>query len=136
MREINVKPKNILLEPIGKNTGPAIALASLKALENNNDPVLIILSSDHKIDNLNGFHKVIEDGVMKANEGRIVTFGIIPDSPETGYGYIESYEEISANNPSSRIKKFVEKPNIELAKKFIKTKIIYGTAGSSCVRPL
>ena len=122
MREINVKPKTILLEPIGRNTAPAIALASLKALEHNNDPFLIILSSDHKIDNLEGFHKVIEDGVIKANEGRIVTFGIIPNSPETGYGYIESYEEISANKPSSRIKKFVEKPNIELAKNFIQNK--------------
>ena len=122
MREINVKPNSILLEPIGRNTAPAIALASLKALEDNNDPILIILSSDHKIDNTKEFHKVIEDGLIKANEGRIVTFGIIPECPETGYGYIESYEEITANNPSSKIKKFIEKPNIELARNFIKDK--------------
>ena len=60
--------------------------------------------------------------MIEANKGRLVTFGITPTSPETGYGYIESYEELSKENPISKIKKFVEKPNLELAKHFIKDK--------------
>ncbi len=120
MREIEVKPNTILLEPIGKNTAPAITLAALKALDSHIDPTLLILSSDHKIEDEESFRKVIENGLLHANNGRLVTFGIIPDSPETGYGYIEAYEELSKEKTSSKIKKFIEKPNLESAKKFIK----------------
>ena len=110
MREINVKPHSILLEPFGKNTAPAITLAALKATDRNTDPTLLVLSSDHKIDDDSNFRKVIEDGLLISNNQRIVTFGIVPYGPETGYGYIKSYEELSEDNPSSIIEKFVEKP--------------------------
>lgn len=90
MKEINIKPQTILLEPFGRNTAPAISIASLLALENNDDPILIILSSDHKIDNTGKFHEVIEEGLSYVKGNRLVTFGVIPDSPETGYGYIEA----------------------------------------------
>ena len=120
MREIGVTPYSILLEPTGKNTAPAIALASLKALKKSHDPTLLILSSDHKIEDEKNFKKVIEQGIQYASKGQLVTFGIIPSSPETGYGYIESYEELSINNSSSKIKKFIEKPNVELAQNLIK----------------
>ena len=99
LREINVNPNSIILEPFGRNTAPAIALASLKATENNIDPMLIILSSDHKIEDEKSFLNVINHGLEHAREGRIVTFGITPDSPEIGYGYIESFEEINSRNP-------------------------------------
>ena len=122
MRSINVNPNSIILEPFGKNTAPAITLAVLKTLSEKSDPILLVLSSDHKITNEKNFKKVIKDGLIEANNGRVVTFGIIPNSPETGYGYIESYEELSKENPKSKIKKFVEKPNFELAKEFIKDK--------------
>ncbi len=120
MREIGVTPHSILLEPTGKNTAPAIALASLKALNTSHDPTLIILSSDHKIDDEENFKKVLEHGIKYASKGQLVTFGIIPNSPETGYGYIESFDELSINNTSSKIKKFIEKPNAELAQNLIK----------------
>ena len=129
MRKINIKPDSILLEPIGKNTAPAIALAALRSLENNQDPILLILSSDHKIENKNQFHEVINKGLLYANNGRLVTFGIIPNAPETGYGYIESYEELTETNSSSKIKKFIEKPNIELAKNLIKDKRYFWNSG-------
>lgn len=122
MRKINVKPSSILLEPSGRNTAPAIALAAIKALEDNKDPILLIVSSDHKIDNEQQFRSVIEDGLVHANNGKLVTFGISPNSPETGYGYIEAYDNISDKNASSKIKNFIEKPQIDLAKTFIKDK--------------
>ena len=122
MRNIEVNPNSIILEPFGKNTAPAITLAVLKTLSEKSDPILLVLSSDHKITNEKNFKKVIKDGLIEANKGRLVTFGITPTSPETGYGYIESYEELSKENPIGKIKKFVEKPNLELAKEFIKNK--------------
>ena len=120
MREINVTPNTILLEPVGRNTAPAITLAALKTKKENYDPFLLILSSDHLIENEKNFKAVIEEGLIHANNGKLVTFGIVPDSPQTGFGYIESEEEISENNPSSKIKKFIEKPNSDLAEEFIK----------------
>ena len=120
LREINVTPNSIILEPFGRNTAPAIALASLKATENNIDPMLIILSSDHKIEDEKSFLNVINHGLEHAREGRIVTFGITPNSPEIGYGYIESLEKTTKKSPSSKIKKFIEKPNLEVAKNLIK----------------
>ncbi len=120
MKAINVDLKSILLEPISKNTAPAIAIASLESMKNNCDPILLILSSDHKIKNTNEFHKAIEEGLRFAVEGDIVTFGIAPKTPELGYGYIESYDKISSQKRASKIKGFIEKPNLELANKLIK----------------
>ncbi len=122
MRSIDVKPYSILLEPNGKNTAPAIALAALKSLKHNTDPILLILSSDHKIEDEENFKNVISDGVFHAREGKLVTFGVIPNFPETGYGYIETTEELNKHKTSSKIKKFIEKPNLKLAKKFIEDK--------------
>ena len=119
MREINIKPHSIILEPFGKNTAPAITLAALQTLNKRSDPMLLVLSSDHKIEKDENFRKVIKDGLIEANKGRLVTFGINPSYPETGYGYIESYKELTEESPLSKIKKFVEKPSLELAKIFI-----------------
>ena len=129
MRAINVKPNNIILEPMGKNTAPAITLAALKALENRVDATLLVLSSDHMIKDEEVFRKVIEDGILHSNNGRLVTFGITPSAPETGYGYIESIDEFSQGKTSSKIKNFIEKPNLELAKKFIKNSRYFWNSG-------
>ncbi len=122
MREINAKPSSIILEPIGRNTAPAITLAALRSIKNGSDPLLLVLSSDHKIEKENHFKQVIKDSLIEACDGRLVTFGIFPSYPETGYGYIKSYEALSERKISSKIEKFVEKPNLELAKTFIKDK--------------
>ncbi len=125
MREINVTPLSILLEPFGRNTAPAITIAALKALESNmdKDPVLLILSADHEIKNKNNFLEVIKNGYEYAENKKLVTFGVIPNSPQTGYGYIKSEKpfiegEFSAEN----ILEFIEKPNLENANEFIKDK--------------
>ena len=120
MRSIKVKPKTILLEPFSKNTAPAIALAALTALEKEEDPLLLVLAADHKIENIDSFKKAIYEGINFAIEGKIVIFGVMPTSAETGYGYIESHNEISGQNTSSKVKRFIEKPNKTIAKKFIK----------------
>ena len=89
MRSIQVEPLSILLEPFGKNTAPAITLGSLIGIREKKDPILLILSSDHKIENNINFLNSFEEGLVHAKNGRIVTFGIIPTSLEIGYGYIE-----------------------------------------------
>ncbi len=129
MRQINVEPIKILLEPFGKNTAPAIALAALIASEIENDPILLILSADHKIEKKESFKKAIEEGLTFAQNGRLVTFGIQPNSPETGYGYIESEQEISDEVNFSNIKRFVEKPNKDLAEQFLNNKSFSWNSG-------
>ena len=120
MRSIQVEPLSILFEPFGKNTAPAISLGSLIGIREKNDPILLILSSDHKIENNINFVNAFEEGLVHAKNGRIVTFGIIPTSPEIGYGYIESFEKISKENKFSKIKRFIEKPNQKKANKLYK----------------
>ncbi len=121
MRQIHIEPKAILLEPVGRNTAPAIALAALQALEQEEqDPLLLVLAADHLISDIKKFTEVIEAGKKHAEQGRLVTFGIVPTSPETGYGYIEASQELSINNPKGiDIARFVEKPNQETAEKFV-----------------
>ena len=121
MREINTVPSTILLEPEGKNTAAAITLAALSALEKISDPILLVLSSDHEIKNKEKFHKVIESGIKYVNQNKLVTFGVIPNSPETGYGYIQS--DIPFNESElvgTKISRFIEKPNFELVQELIK----------------
>ncbi len=120
MREINVKPQSILLEPFGRNTAAAIALASLTALEKESDPTLIVLSSDHEIKDTQKFLEVIKKGINYAKNDYLVTFGVIPISPETGYGYIKSEKPFVENEiVGYKISKFTEKPDKETAEKFI-----------------
>ncbi len=120
MRQISVSPKTILLEPIGRNTAPAIAVAALQATERGNDPLLLVLSADHLIQNCEEFRQTIQIGRKPAEEGRLVTFGIVPTCPETGYGYIEAGK---APNGHERIdmpiENFFEKPNKEKAQEFL-----------------
>ena len=120
MRAIKIKPKSIILEPFGRNTTPAITLAALKAIEKGDDPILLILPSDHFIRDVKKFLDVIDQGIFNAINGEIVIFGIPPLYPETGYGYIEAAEPIdSKKNKSSSVKKFIEKPDKETAENLI-----------------
>tara|TARA_B100001093_G_scaffold256916_1_gene245688 strand:- start:40182 stop:41621 length:1440 start_codon:yes stop_codon:yes gene_type:complete len=120
MREINIKPTSILLEPFGRNTAPAIALSSLIALENFEDPTLIVLSADHEIKNNDKFIKILEKGINESNKDNLITFGVVPTHPETGYGYIKAEKPFISNDiVSYKISKFLEKPNLEKAKQLI-----------------
>ena len=123
MREINVKPLAIILEPFGRNTAPAITLACLKAIENIEDPILLVLSSDHLIKNEKEFTNVLNEGIKFALKDKLVTFGVIPSSPETGYGYIKSKVPFDQKrNKASEIEMFIEKPDINKANELIKDK--------------
>ena len=123
MRTLNIKPYKIILEPFGRNTAPAINLAAIKALELKKDLLILILSSDHIISLEDQFKKAINAAIEYALKNSLVTFGIVPTSPETGYGYIKSYEPLIENPiKGSNIEKFIEKPDLTKAKEFLKNK--------------
>ncbi len=120
LRSINVKPDKIILEPFARNTAPAIALGALKAVENGSDPILFVLASDHLIKDNKQFIKSINAAMDFAEKGSLVTFGIVPTSPEVGYGYIESIEPLEIDSfIGSPISKFIEKPDFEKAKQLV-----------------
>ncbi|MCT0230914.1 mannose-1-phosphate guanylyltransferase/mannose-6-phosphate isomerase [Synechococcus sp. CS-1324] len=126
MRQIGVDPAAILLEPIGRNTAPAIAVAALHASARGEDPLLLILAADHVIRDAARFRATVEAGRDAAEAGRLVTFGIVPTAPETGYGYIEAVEPLKVGEaggvPSPQpIARFVEKPDPATAERFIAT---------------
>ena len=123
LREININTSSILLEPVGRNTAPAIATAALKAIEIEEDPILLVLSSDHEIKNETKFVEVLVAGLNYASKNKLVTFGVIPTKAETGYGYIKSENPFLPNKiVGENIEKFIEKPNLESAKELIKDK--------------
>tara|TARA_Y100000589_G_scaffold332265_1_gene390985 strand:+ start:788 stop:2224 length:1437 start_codon:yes stop_codon:yes gene_type:complete len=130
LREINIIPKKIILEPCGRNTAPAITLAAIIAIENYSDINLLILSADHEIKNIERFLEIIKKGMVYSEENNLVTFGVIPSSPETGFGYIESEKPFKRNYINgSKIKRFVEKPDLEKAKQLIKSKCFTWNSG-------
>lgn len=107
----------ILLEPVGRNTAPALTLAALFATENGEDPVLLVMPADHVIPDQEAFEEALREGLTQALDGRVVTFGIVPDSAHTGYGYIRQGEPVSAR--ASRLEAFVEKPDRERAEAYL-----------------
>ena len=117
LRQINKESNGIILEPIGRNTAPAIALAALKFINNGEDPLLLVLSADHLIKNIGAFHQSIEVAEKLAENNKLVTFGIVPYKAETGYGYIKANIDNTANYYN--IQSFTEKPNEEDAKKYL-----------------
>ena len=129
IREINVEPKSIILEPFGRNTAPAIALGTIKAMDYDNDPLILVLPADHLIDDLDKFTEVINEGVKYAENNNIVTFGIPPNSPETGFGYIEAEDPLDKEEIKGvKIKKFIEKPDKKTAEKlFINEKYFWNS---------
>jgi len=119
LRAINVDPKAIILEPVGRNTAPAIAIAALKTMENSDDPILLILPADHVIEKIPQFHDAILSGLEYAQQDNLITFGIVPDSPEIGYGYIKRGALLKENTEISKIHSFVEKPDFKTAKEYL-----------------
>ena len=123
IRKINIKNYSILLEPVARNTAAAITIAALKATQEEDNPILLVLASDHEIKNDEFFIKAIKAGINYAEKDRLVTFGILPTSPETGYGYIKANRPLSNKNlRGEEIDQFLEKPDLEEAKNLIKDK--------------
>ncbi|EBP3805989.1 mannose-1-phosphate guanylyltransferase/mannose-6-phosphate isomerase [Salmonella enterica] len=136
LRQIDQLHDNIILEPCGRNTAPAIALAAFSALKRNEqeDPLLLVLAADHVIAKENVFCNAIKKAVPIAENGNIVTFGIIPEYAETGYGYIERGALFSENGNSTEtgfyhVKNFVEKPDRLTAEKYISTGNYFWNSG-------
>jgi len=121
------KPK-ILLEPCKKNTAPAIALAALKALQMSNDPLLLILPSDHLIQDIDGFKQSVEQATALAKKDLIVTFGALAKSASSEFGYIQRGEVI-ASTAAYQIKRFVEKPSSQSAADYIQSGDFYWNSG-------
>ncbi len=118
LREIGVEPLGIFLEPMGRNTAPAAAVAALTLLKRDPDAVMLLLPADHLIDNVPAFHAAVADGSKAVALGRLVTFGIVPDSPHTGYGYIQRSEALEGTT-ARQVARFVEKPDASTAAKFL-----------------
>lgn len=116
LRQLGMEQVNILLEPVGRNTAPAIALAALQADSEVEDPVLLVLAADHLIQDVPAFHASIQAALPLACAGKLVTFGIVPTHPETGYGYIEKGESVDDGFAVSR---FVEKPDLATAADYL-----------------
>ena len=116
---IGIKPRALLVEPVGRNTAPAIAAAALQIAREDPDAVLLVLPSDHLIGDVAAFHRAARQAATLASDGYLVTFGIAPTEPATGYGYIEAGEPIAKNKGAFRIRRFVEKPSLKKAKTFL-----------------
>jgi len=120
LKQIGVDSSTILLEPVGRNTAPAITAAALKIINDFNleDVMMLVLSADHVMTDINEFHKVVFKATIQAKAGRLVTFGVSPTSANTGYGYINFSNK--SNGDSHKVIKFVEKPNKEKAELYLK----------------
>ena len=112
------KPGTVVLEPLGRNTAPALTIAAQAASVNGADPVLLVMPADHVILDKAAFQDVVRRGATLAQSGAIVTFGITPDAPETGYGYIQTGEAFGADG-AQRIARFVEKPDLQTAESYL-----------------
>ncbi|MBK8400064.1 mannose-1-phosphate guanylyltransferase/mannose-6-phosphate isomerase [Propionivibrio sp.] len=112
------KKGDIVLEPIGRNTAPALTLAALAAMRDGGDPILLVMPADHVILDTPAFQSVVRQGAALADDGAVVTFGITPDSPETGYGYIQT-GPASGQGDAFRIARFVEKPDHATAQAYL-----------------
>ncbi len=126
LRAVEAGAAAILLEPVGRNTAPAVALAALKALEMASDAVLIVAPADHVIRDAQGFQRAAEVAVSLANQGKLVTFGIVAYAPETGYGYIRRG---AGTGPSYPVAEFIEKPPLDLATQFVASGDYYWNSG-------
>jgi len=116
LREAGCVPSAILLEPVGRNTAPAIAVAAMEAMADGRDPLLLVLPSDHVIVDDEGFRIAVRDAEPAARAGALVTFGIVPTAPETGYGYIRAEGGGAMDGDGIRkVAQFVEKPDATMA---------------------
>jgi mannose-1-phosphate guanylyltransferase/mannose-6-phosphate isomerase len=131
LRQLGVQPAATILEPVGRNTAPAIALAAHAALKGaagavDADPVLLVLPADHVIRDVPAFQQAVRVALSAAQAGQLVTFGIVAASPETGYGYMQRG---AASGAAYRIARFVEKPNAARAREFVESGEYYWNSG-------
>ena len=125
-RALGITPDKIILEPVGRNTAPAALVAALYSAQHDPNRLVLLLPSDHMVSDNEQFRKTIMQGKEIAQSGHLVTYGIAPDSPETGYGYIEA---AAGSDFSKDVVRFVEKPSLEKAEEYIANGNFYWNAG-------
>ena len=130
LRQVGAPTPAILLEPIGRNTAPAIAAAALQALRDGEDPLLLVLPSDHVVRDADAFRAAVRAAMPAAEQGALVTFGIMPDAPETGFGYIEA----ERGEGVQRVLRFVEKPDAVTAQTYLDAGGYYWNSGMFLLR--
>ena len=126
LRELKIEPHAVLLEPVGRNTAPALTLAALQALASGGDPVLVVLSSDQTVTDEAAFTAALQRAVQVAGDGAIAILGVTPDRPETGYGYIRSE---AAAGGAPHVAQFVEKPDLATAERYLAAGGYFWNAG-------
>lgn len=126
LRNVGIDFDYFLLEPVGRNTAPALTLAALASVEDGCDPVLVVSPADQNISDIAAFKSAMSIAIREAAAGGIVVLGVVPDSPETGYGYIKANKDASK---VSIVEFFVEKPDLTKAKEFLRTGGYYWNAG-------
>ena len=129
LRQVEAQPQRVVLEPVGRNTAPALALAALAIRDQSSesrDPIMIAMPADHVIADVEAFRRAVQSGVPVAAEGHLVTFGVAPDRPATGYGYIRKGGELSRYGRGGRdrpapleLREFVEKPDFDTASAYV-----------------
>ena len=126
IRELGAQASGILLEPVGRNTAPAVALAALHAMQQDPAAILIVAPADHVIRDARGFQQAAEVAAGLAKNGKLVTFGIVAHAPETGYGYIRRGE---GQGPAYPVAQFTEKPSLDMAQQFVASGDYYWNSG-------
>ena len=134
LRMVGKKAETLILEPVGRNTAPAVALAALQAREEGEDPILLVLPADHVIRNPEALCQAIQAGLDAVRDGNLLTFGIIPAAPETGYGYIQRGTRFTSQTQEPcrqiyQVRQFVEKPDLSTAKQYIEAGEYYWNSG-------
>jgi mannose-1-phosphate guanylyltransferase/mannose-6-phosphate isomerase len=127
LRQAGAPKPDILLEPMGRNTAPAIALAALQGMHEGEDPLLLVLPSDHVVADAEAFRKAVREAASAAEGGALVTFGILPSMPETGFGYIEA--EHAGSDGARKVRRFVEKPDAATAQRYLDDGGYYWNSG-------
>jgi len=126
LRQQGYEAGTIILEPVGRNTAPAVALSALAATEDGDDPLLLVLAADHLIRDVSVFHQAISAACTQSEAGKLSTFGIVPRSPETGYGYIRAGQ---MQNGAAPVEAFVEKPDLVTAEQYLASGDYYWNSG-------
>ena len=135
LRELKLPPASVLLEPMGRNTAPAMTLAALHATAEGADPILVVTAADHAYVDEGGFTRALQSAVRAASEGAIVTLGIQPTGPETGFGYLRCEAAGSQSaSPAQVVAEFVEKPDRATAERYLADGRYYWNSGIFVVR--
>ena len=127
LRKMGMENAPIMLEPAGRNTAPAVAIAAIQAQEEGDDPVLLILAADHLIQDEAGFRASVTKALPQAEAGKLVAFGVVPTHPETGYGYIQRGQAEGDN--AFAVQRFVEKPDSDTAREYVESGEFFWNSG-------